>query len=121
MKSITPAEYRGAQSEAEFQRAVIDLARLRGWLVFHARPARTQSGRWSTPMQGNPGFPDLVMTRGGRVIFAELKAERGRVSRAQQAWLDALSNDTVREPHTWTHFAFMWRPSDWQQIEEALQ
>ena len=99
-------------SEAEFQAQVIELAQLRGWLVHAERPAQRQSGHWSTPIQGNAGFPDLVLARGGRLIFAELKSAKGRMRPEQQAWLDALRPGALR--------VFLWRPTDWDEIVRAL-
>ena len=100
-------------TEAQLQAAVIDLAHLCGWLVAHFRPARTQQG-WRTPVSADgAGFPDLVMVRGDRLVVAELKAKRGRVSPDQQAWLDAFSQVPSVEVH-------LWRPSDWDTIEATL-
>jgi hypothetical protein len=78
-------------TEAEFQDQVIHLARLYGWRCAHFRPARTEKG-WRTPVQADgKGFPDLVLVRGPELIAAELKADKGRVSPEQQAWLDAFT------------------------------
>lgn len=103
-------------SEDELQAAVIDLARLLGWRVAHFRPARTDHG-WRTPMQGDPGFPDLVLANGDRVIFAELKSETGRVSLDQTAWIAAV---TAHPPFV---EGVVWRPSDWLSgaIEQQLR
>ena len=98
-------------TEFQFMDQVIDLARLRGWRIHHTRPARTKSG-WHTPIQGDPGFPDLVLARKPRVIFAELKSEKGKVSSEQQLWLDIL-HATPAETYTWY-------PSDWDRIMESL-
>lgn len=77
-------------SESELQSAIIGLAHLLGWRVAHFRSANTAQG-WMTPVAADgKGFPDLVLARGGRLVFAELKAERGRMSKEQDAWLDAL-------------------------------
>lgn len=95
-------------TEQAFQRAVIDLAHLCGYRVAHSRPARTAHG-WRTPIEGDPGLPDLVMARGGRVLLVELKTDRGRPTADQQAWLDA-AGDHGR----------LWRPADWPQIVEEL-
>lgn len=43
-----PARADLAVTEAQFQAAVVDLARLAGWRVAHFRPARTSHG-WATP------------------------------------------------------------------------
>lgn len=107
-------------TEAQLQQAVIDLAHTLGYLVHHCRPARDGSGRWSTPIQGDAGFPDLVLVGRGRVVFAELKAESGLLSTEQMGWDLAISRATVgngRVVCTW------WRPSDWRSgaIEEALR
>lgn len=95
-------------SEADFQRQVIELALWMGWKVHHTRPAQYQSGRWATPIQGQPGFPDLVLARGGVVIFAELKSAKGRLSEDQRSWVNTLPN------------AYVWRPSDIEEIKEIL-
>ena len=81
---------------------VTRLARQRGWLVYHT--ANSQGSQ--------PGFPDLVLVRGDRVLWAELKAKSGWVRPEQRQWLDALAaaGQTVR----------VWRPSDWREITAAL-
>lgn len=98
----------GPVNEADFTRAVIDLARLRGWKVAHFRPARMQSGKWATPMQGDIGFPDLVLARHGTVLFVELKSEMGRLRAEQEDW----------GQHLHLH---VWRPSQLRQIAEWLK
>ena len=116
------------QSEKEFQAAVIEYAHLNGWMVAHFRPGMMKSGRWVTPMIGDPGFPDLVMTRYDRLVFAELKSEKGRISEAQQAWrecLDKVAEASV-DPSSWSVRDnpveyFLWRPSDWDEIEQTLR
>lgn len=101
-------------SEQGFQRAVIDLAHLRGWMVAAFRPCEARKG-WRTPMQGDVGYPDLTMARRGRVVFAELKSEKGRLSPGQEAWRSAIRGVwTIREHH-------VWRPSDWDAILEVLR
>lgn len=77
-------------SEDELQATLIEAANLRGWLVAHFRPARTDRG-WRTPVAGDVGFPDLLLARAGRVFAWELKGPRGTVSPWQRAWLDELA------------------------------
>lgn len=96
-------------TEAEFQQRILDLAMMRGWKVCHFRPARTERG-WRTPIQGNKGFPDLVLARRGTVIFAELKAERGNLSTDQEAWGIAIGPRFL-----------VWRPSDWPEVQKILE
>ena len=102
-----------AMSEDQLQAVVIQLARLRGWMVMHTRPAYSR-GKWSTPIQGDPGFPDLVLARQGRVVFAELKSEKGTTTKDQEAWFIALSSG---DEDVWE-----WRPSDWSSglIQKVL-
>jgi len=94
-------------TEAQFQQAVVDLARLRGWLVFHVHDSRRGLGA---------GFPDLVLVHQatGELLFVELKTTSGRVSTAQQEWLDALQLGG--------HDARVWRPAHFAtgQIQNAL-
>ena len=101
-------------TETDFMDSVIDLAHLCGWRVHHSRPAWTAKG-WCTPIQGDAGFPDLVLVHEERelLVFAELKAERGKVTPAQKLWLWALqaAGQTV---HTW-------RPSQWDEIVATLR
>lgn len=93
-----------ATSERDFQGFVVSYAHLRGWMVWHDNDSR-----------GNiPGWPDLVLVRDGVLMFVELKSEKGVVSKAQQAWLDALGG--VEGVVT-----AVWRPSDGEQIMEALR
>lgn len=103
-----------ATSEREFQRQVLELAGLKGWLAHHTRPAMTSKG-YRTPIQGHVGFVDLVLAhpQAGRLVLAELKAECGRLSPHQRVWLDALG----RCPGV---TVAVWRPSDWEDIKRVL-
>lgn len=99
----------GQVSEKEFQAAVIRYAELRGYRVYHTHDSRRSAA----------GFPDLVLVKHGRLVFAELKTEKGRLSKAQEEWLDALGN--VGDPLC-DHCAdvHVWRPSNWPVIEAVL-
>lgn len=73
-----------------------------------------RSGQWSTPIQGDPGSLDLVLVHKatGRLVFAELKRERGKVSTAQMDWYSALM--TASGLNGWKAVqVFEWRPSQW--------
>ena len=100
-------------TERDFQRAVVELARLMGWRVHHTRPALTQRGRWLTPIQGDAGFPDLVLCRPPRLIVAELKRNGARPTPAQRGWLDALASCAGVE-------CYLWTPNDWDAIVRTL-
>lgn len=84
-------------SEAAFQAQVMAFARRTGWLVHHSRPAQNRSGRFSTPLSGNAGLPDLVMARHGSVAFVELKGDGGSIGPAQVEWARGL----LGQPYGW--------------------
>jgi hypothetical protein len=90
-------------SERQFREQIVTLARLRGWAVY-----------WTwTSIHSPAGFPDLVLCRPPRLIFAELKTATATVTPAQQEWLAALGACGTSE-------AFLWRPADWPQVDAAL-
>ena len=100
-------------TEAQFQSWVIGVAQWNQWMVQHSRPAREASGSWSTPISGNVGFPDLVLSHKTHgTIFAELKSETGRLSIFQTAWLETLRAGAE---------AYLWRPSDALFIARRLR
>lgn len=104
--------------ESDFQAAVVELARLRGWRVAHFRPARTAHG-WATPVAyDGKGFPDLVLCRDTRMIFAELKQDNARLHQDQHDWLEALG--AVAAEANGIIEAACWRPRDWPEIEATL-
>ena len=99
-------------SEEDFKALVIDLAHVHSWRVAHFRPAMTKQG-WRTAVQGDgAGFPDLVLVRGNRLLFAELKSVKGKVSPDQKTWLQGL-REACSE-------VYLWRPSDYDEIERVL-
>lgn len=100
-------------TEAQFQTWVIAVAKWNGWLVHHTRAAVNTRGTWSTPIQGDAGFPDLVLahpTRG--VLFVELKRQTGRLSTSQTEWIERLHAGAE---------AYVWRPADSQYITARLR
>lgn len=100
------------ESEDDFQRAVIGLAKLHRWRTAHFRPLMTAKGLWRTAVQGDGrGFPDLILVRGKRMIAAELKSEKGTLSAEQEEWLEALRENIE---------VYCWRPSNWTEIEDIL-
>ena len=69
--------------EADFQKIVINLAKMHGWLVHHPLPSMNRRGVWATHELGDHGFPDLVLAHpAGRVIFAELKSTSDKAFRS---------------------------------------
>lgn len=99
--------------EREFATQVEHLLTLFGWTWKHDEPAVRQSGTWATSFRGDRGFPDYIAVRDGRLIFAEIKNELGRVSKHQQHWLEQLEATSTE--------VYLWRPKDLQQIKEVLR
>jgi len=91
-------------SEKQFEQQVKDLAKMFNWLYYHT---------WRS-IHSPAGFPDCVMVRPPRLIFAELKSEKGKVSPAQQEWLATLKATGKVE-------VYLWRPSDIEEIAEILR
>jgi hypothetical protein len=91
------------QPERSFQRQVIAYAEIRGWRWYHVPDSRRSTA----------GFPDLVLVRRPRVVWAELKSQRGKATEDQRDWLDDLRASGQH--------VYLWRPSDWPEIEKVLR
>ena len=79
-------------------------ARAHGYCVYHTRDSRGS----------DCGFPDLCLVRPGRLIFAELKSTRGKLTREQQRGLSLLQH-SIPAVETYT-----WRPADWLHMQQLL-
>jgi len=90
-------------SERQFSAQVLRYAALRGWHCYFTQRSEKSPA----------GFPDLVLVRRPRVIFAELKSDRGRCTPEQRAWLAELAECSVEVK--------LWRPSDWEEIDRCLR
>lgn len=95
--------------EDDFQAVVLTAATHYGWMVVHFRRAMQKSGRYSTPMQGHSGSPDLLLARNHTVLNAELKTNTGNLRPEQRQWRDNIGP-------TWR----LWRPRDWSDILAEL-
>jgi len=91
-------------SERDLQGQIIELARLMKWKVYFT---------WRS-LHSPAGFPDLVLVRPPRLIFAELKSEKGKLTAAQDDWLGHLERVAGAE-------VYLWRPSCWEEIAEILR
>lgn len=91
-----------AVTERAFQAQVISMAKMLGWMVYHTHDSR----------RSEPGFPDLVLVR-ERIIYAELKTDKGRQSPEQLIWLSKLNQAGAE--------TYLWRPRDWDEIEKRLK
>lgn len=107
------------QSEASFQRAVIQYARLQGFRVAHVHDSRRQVAPGVLVGDRDAaGIPDLIMVRGETLVFAELKSAKGRLRPEQTAWLDALV--VVAEAAPENVKIRVWSPASWADIEFTL-
>lgn len=90
--------------ERDLQDMMEQAAGYLGWRCFHDRDSR----------RNNPGFPDLVCIRDGKLLVLELKTEKGRVRPEQVEWLD----DFAQVPGV---VARIVRPADVDDVLAILQ
>lgn len=91
-------------NEKQFLRAVRELAEWFGWRLYHT---------WNS-IHSPAGFPDLVLVRPPRVIFAELKVRGRKPTPAQQEWLNLLGECPQVEVYLWTD-------DGWDSIVQTLR
>lgn len=101
-------------TEADFQAQVVELAHLLGWRHLHVRRSVGRGRKWVTATNVS-GWPDVLFWREGshRLIAAELKSETGKATDDQLEVLASLARAGIE-----TH---VWRPSDFDQIQETLR
>lgn len=93
--------------EDEFRRKIVKLAHLHGWKVAYWHRLPTKGQEWRTPVGGDAkGFPDLTLARDPRLIFVELKGERGRLAPEQKEWLNLLALCGAE--------VYVWKPKDYE-------
>jgi hypothetical protein len=94
-------------TEKELLAAVMQMAGLLGWLAYHPHDSRHSAA----------GFPDctLVHPYQRRLLWAELKSARGKMTDQQRTW----SEHIIQAGGEW----FMWTPSDYHAgtIERILR
>lgn len=100
--------------KSSFENTVIQAAQFSDWRVAHFRAIQGMNGRWRTPVaaQGK-GFPDLVMVRDNRLIFAEIKGEKNQPEPEQKLWLNALEQTCAE--------VYLWRPQHWGDVVKILE
>ncbi|MGA8330414.1 MAG: VRR-NUC domain-containing protein [Mycobacterium sp.] len=83
-------------TENDLLNSVMELC---AWLQYPAY--HTHDSRRSVP-----GFPDLVIAiPGEKVLYRELKTDKGRISPTQAQWIEALTSSGAD--------VGVWRVSDW--------
>lgn len=95
-----------AMTHAQLQGQVREVAKRLGWeRIYHTYNSK----------RSDSGFPDLVLCRPKRLIFAELKTEGDTATIPQQQWLDMLN---ISVPGI---ECYLWYPSDLNNIVDILQ
>ncbi len=95
--------------ETILQQNTIELFRRLGWLVYHTHNSRNSE----------PGMLDLILVKAPRIIFAEIKSQKGKLTKSklnkhgrlmpgQEDWFEQLQGCPVE--------SYIWRPSDWENI-----
>lgn len=110
---VLPSVRAPEPTEREFTDQVLQMLATFGWQSLHIRPGRTATS-WRTPVAGNgKGFPDILAIRRERIVVAELKVGRNKLTEEQRDWL-----------HLWQLAraeVFEWRPEDFQSIAQVLR
>jgi hypothetical protein len=106
------------QTERAWMGQVLAYARLMGWRAHHDNatnaPRRCSAcGSLRRLPRNAPGMLDLILIRRPRIVWVELKSQRGRLSDDQRCWLDDL--------RACGQEVYIWRPSDWPAVERILR
>lgn len=101
-------------TEKELKDYLVTVAKHLGYLIHHDLPAMNIRGRWATHVQGDTGFPDLILLhpKGGMLVM-ELKRETGKLTPGQKRWLSAFERAGIS-----THIV---RPSDREFIVRIME
>lgn len=84
-------------SEEQFRQQIRAIALMYGWsMQYHTYMSKRSDAGWPDEVLCNPARR--------RIIFVELKSDKGRLSPAQREWLNAL--------HTCGMETALWRPSN---------
>jgi len=119
---VVDADRPPALSEAQWRRTVVEAAQRLGWDVLFEVPDNlyrlaAEAAR-NNPRRGRllppAAWPDLVLAHDDppRVLFVELKADRGSVRPEQRTTLARLTAAGLD--------ARVWRPKDWELVVAAL-
>lgn len=90
-------------TEKELQASVISVAKQLGFLVYHTMVS----------FGSDRGFPDLIVAGHGVCFAFEFKGPRGRVSDAQNEWIETLNTTGVQ-----ARFVY---PADYDDVLAWLQ
>lgn len=98
--------------EAEYAKRIEDTANMLGLRWHHETDSR----------KSKAGFPDYVFVGPFGILFLEIKADKGRVSPQQQAWIDDLDNVAWQtRGGTGAVEAYVAYPKDWSRVLSDLK
>jgi hypothetical protein len=87
-------------TELDCERTIIAAAKILGYRVHGERTAWSR-GKFSTPIKGDPGWPDLLIAGHGHLFAVELKRHPNKVTDEQEAWLDELQRAGIWSGVVW--------------------
>jgi hypothetical protein len=93
-------------SERDFQTILEREMRSKGWWVYSIRRSDLAQATLA-------GYPDITAWRDDRLLFAELKTDKGRLSTAQEEVLASLRGLPGAE-------VYVWRPKDITEIRQII-
>jgi hypothetical protein len=93
-------------TEKALQTQILALAKRLGWThCYHTFDSR----------KSQAGFPDVVLCRPGRLLFAELKRDGEHLTLPQKGWVDMLGRSAPAVE------VYVWRPADFASIVDILR
>lgn len=100
--STAAARVAHLMTERALQDAIVQVAKLHRWIVYHPFDSRHSTAGW----------PDLVLLRPPVAIFAELKRQDGKLSPQQAHMLEQLAECGLTTR--------VWRPTDLDDVIALL-
>ncbi len=111
-----PDELYANVRESVFQQDIINEARRLGYEAYSHNSLGTRCGCGAYVTGGrvvtSKGFPDLVLGKIGRLIYAELKSRKGNPSKEQNHWRAIIESMGYEY--------YLWRPADRAEAFEIL-
>lgn len=101
-------------SERQLAETVEEAFELYGWLWCHYTFGPNRSGNgFRTHLRGHAGAPDYIACKNGRLMFVELKSQKGRLSQPQKLWRAELAKSCCEY--------YLVRPSGLDEFIEAIK
>ena len=93
-------------TEREFSWRVEELLKIYGWKFYHVVDQRHYARRTTK------GFPDYTAAKEPRLVFFELKSEKGKLTPEQKKWIDLLIACGQE--------VYIWKPSQMEEVIKTL-